>query len=72
MPRGVLGHAAMPRGAPWGAPACPDAPRPPPGVVEPVDVADNGDGTQRVSYVPSREGPYSISVRYGDEEVPRR
>lgn len=45
---------------------------PPPGVVEPVDVSDNGDGTQRVSYVPSREGPYSISVRYGDEEVPRR
>ncbi|NXF56180.1 FLNA protein, partial [Oceanites oceanicus] len=43
----------------------------PKGVVEPVDVADNGDGTQRVSYVPSREGPYSISVRYGDEEVPR-
>lgn len=37
-----------------------------------MDVADNGDGTQRVSYVPSREGPYSISVRYGDEEVPRR
>lgn len=47
-------------------------PTTPPGVVEPVDVADNGDGTQRVSYVPSREGPYSISVRYGDEEVPRR
>ncbi|KAM9510776.1 LOW QUALITY PROTEIN: filamin-A-like [Guaruba guarouba] len=43
----------------------------PKGVVEPVEVADNGDGTQRVSYVPSREGPYSISVRYGDEEVPR-
>lgn len=53
---------------------CPDPPLspPPPGVVEPVDVSDNGDGTQRVSYVPSREGPYSISVRYGDEEVPRR
>ncbi|XP_033927771.1 LOW QUALITY PROTEIN: filamin-A [Melopsittacus undulatus] len=43
----------------------------PKGVVEPVEVADNGDGTQRVSYVPSREGTYSISVRYGDEEVPR-
>lgn len=63
-------------GEAWGCPvraltpplcACPL-----PGVVEPVDVADNGDGTQRVSYVPSREGPYSISVRYGDEEVPRR
>ncbi|NWZ99489.1 FLNA protein, partial [Nesospiza acunhae] len=44
----------------------------PKGVLEPVDVADNGDGTQRVSYVPTREGPYSISVRYGDHEVPRR
>ncbi|XP_014118103.1 PREDICTED: filamin-A [Pseudopodoces humilis] len=43
----------------------------PKGVLEPVDIADNGDGTQRVSYVPSREGPYSISVRYGDHEVPR-
>ncbi|KAM3656121.1 LOW QUALITY PROTEIN: filamin-A-like [Ammospiza maritima maritima] len=43
----------------------------PKGVLEPVDVADNGDGTQRVSYVPSREGTYNISVRYGDQEVPR-
>uniref|UniRef100_UPI0012930319 filamin-A-like n=1 Tax=Lonchura striata TaxID=40157 RepID=UPI0012930319 len=43
----------------------------PSGVLEPVDVADNGDGTRRVSYVPSREGPYTISVRYGDHEVPR-
>uniref|UniRef100_A0A8C3CZJ3 Filamin A n=1 Tax=Cairina moschata TaxID=8855 RepID=A0A8C3CZJ3_CAIMO len=43
----------------------------PKGVVEPVEVTDNGDGTRTVSYVPSREGPYSISVRYGDEEVPR-
>ncbi|XP_053908181.1 filamin-A isoform X1 [Cuculus canorus] len=43
----------------------------PKGVVEPVEVVDAGDGTRRVSYVPSREGPYSIAVRYGDEEVPR-
>ncbi|XP_028923663.1 filamin-A isoform X3 [Ornithorhynchus anatinus] len=43
----------------------------PKGVVEPVDVVDNADGTQTVNYVPSREGPYSISVLYGDEEVPR-
>ncbi|XP_071657326.1 filamin-A isoform X2 [Patagioenas fasciata] len=43
----------------------------PKGAVEPVDVVDNGDGTQRVSYVPSREGPYSISVRYGEQDVPR-
>ncbi|XP_061470231.1 filamin-A isoform X1 [Rhineura floridana] len=43
----------------------------PKGVVEPVDVVDNADGTQTASYVPSREGPYSIAVHYGDEEVPR-
>lgn len=43
-----------------------------PGLVEPVDVVDNADGTQTVNYVPSREGPYSISVLYGEEEVPRR
>uniref|UniRef100_A0A8C6YKV6 Filamin A n=1 Tax=Naja naja TaxID=35670 RepID=A0A8C6YKV6_NAJNA len=42
----------------------------PTGVVEPVDVVDNADGTQTASYVPSREGPYSIAVRYGDDEVP--
>lgn len=44
----------------------------PTGVVEPVDVVDNADGTQTASYVPSREGPYSIAVRYGDDEVPHR
>ncbi|TFJ96769.1 Filamin-C [Platysternon megacephalum] len=43
----------------------------PKGVVEPVEVVDNADGTQTVSYVPSREGPYSIAVHYGDQEVPR-
>ncbi|XP_068919898.1 filamin-A isoform X4 [Petaurus breviceps papuanus] len=43
----------------------------PKGIVEPVDVVDNADGTKTVNYVPSREGPYSISVLYGDEEVPR-
>ncbi|XP_077185790.1 filamin-A isoform X2 [Paroedura picta] len=43
----------------------------PKGVVEPVDVVDNADGTQTASYVPSREGPYSIAVHYGDDEVPR-
>ncbi|XP_030049986.1 filamin-A isoform X2 [Microcaecilia unicolor] len=43
----------------------------PKGVVEPVEVVDNGDGVQTVNYVPTREGPYNISVLYGDEEVPR-
>ncbi|XP_069604488.1 filamin-A isoform X1 [Ranitomeya imitator] len=43
----------------------------PKGVVEPVEIVDNGDGVQTVKYVPSREGPYNIAVLYGDEEVPR-
>ncbi|PIO31737.1 Filamin-A [Aquarana catesbeiana] len=43
----------------------------PKGLVEPVEVVDNGDGTQTVNYVPSREGPYNIAVLYGDDEVPR-
>lgn len=42
------------------------------GVVEPVEVADNGDQTHTVNYVPTREGPYSINVLYADEEIPRR
>lgn len=37
-----------------------------------MEVVDNGDGTQTVNYVPSREGPYNIAVQYGDDEVPRR
>lgn len=44
----------------------------PPGVVEPVEVVDNGDQTHTVNYAPSREGPYSINVLYNDEEIPRR
>ncbi|XP_067302535.1 filamin-A isoform X1 [Pseudorasbora parva] len=42
----------------------------PKGVVEPVEVVDNGDRTHTVSYVPTREGPYSINVLYADEEIP--
>ncbi|KAM9327227.1 filamin-B [Gastrophryne carolinensis] len=43
----------------------------PRGVVEPVDITDNGDGTHTVAYTPSVEGPYTVSVQYADEEVPR-
>uniref|UniRef100_A0A8C4T6N6 Filamin A n=1 Tax=Erpetoichthys calabaricus TaxID=27687 RepID=A0A8C4T6N6_ERPCA len=43
----------------------------PKGVVEPVEVMDNGDQTHTVNYVPTREGPYSVNVLYGDEEIPR-
>ncbi|XP_029102180.1 filamin-A-like isoform X2 [Scleropages formosus] len=42
----------------------------PKGVVEPVEVVDNADHTHTVSYVPTKEGPYSINVLYADEEVP--
>ncbi|XP_059185463.1 LOW QUALITY PROTEIN: filamin-B [Centropristis striata] len=43
----------------------------PKGVAEPVAVTDNGDGTHLVSYTPSGEGPYSVAVRYAEEDVPR-
>ncbi|XP_029007336.1 filamin-B isoform X2 [Betta splendens] len=43
----------------------------PKGVVEPVEVKDNGDGTRTVSYMPSMEGPYSVAVKYADEDVAR-
>uniref|UniRef100_A0A4W2BKP2 Filamin B n=2 Tax=Bos TaxID=9903 RepID=A0A4W2BKP2_BOBOX len=41
------------------------------GLVEPVNVVDNGDGTHTVTYTPSQEGPYMVSVKYADEEIPR-
>uniref|UniRef100_UPI00398F5899 filamin-A-like isoform X3 n=1 Tax=Pristiophorus japonicus TaxID=55135 RepID=UPI00398F5899 len=43
----------------------------PKGVVEPVEVIDNPDRTKTVSYVPTREGPYTVSVQYADQEIPR-
>ncbi|KAK2861659.1 hypothetical protein Q5P01_001192 [Channa striata] len=42
----------------------------PKGVSEPVEVTDNGDGTHKVSYTPSVEGPYSVAVKYAEEDVP--
>ncbi|KAF7693127.1 hypothetical protein HF521_008443 [Silurus meridionalis] len=43
----------------------------PKGVAEPVQVKDNGDGTHTVAYTPSVEGPYSVAVKYAEEEIPR-
>ncbi|XP_070349740.1 filamin-B isoform X5 [Equus asinus] len=43
----------------------------PRGLVEPVNIVDNGDGTHTVTYTPSQEGPYMVSVKYADEEIPR-
>uniref|UniRef100_A0A8K9XIT2 Filamin B, like n=1 Tax=Oncorhynchus mykiss TaxID=8022 RepID=A0A8K9XIT2_ONCMY len=41
------------------------------GVAEPVEVTNNGDGTHTVAYTPSVEGPYSVVVKYADEEITR-
>ncbi|XP_062977412.1 filamin-B isoform X3 [Elgaria multicarinata webbii] len=43
----------------------------PRGLAEPVNVVDNGDGTHTVAYTPTQEGPYTIGVKYADEEIPR-
>ncbi|XP_060095709.1 filamin-B isoform X3 [Heteronotia binoei] len=43
----------------------------PRGLAEPVNVVDNGDGTHTVAYTPMQEGPYTVSVKYADEEIPR-
>ncbi|XP_070610613.1 filamin-C isoform X3 [Erythrolamprus reginae] len=43
----------------------------PSGVAEPVEVHDNGDGTHAVKYTPATDGPYTISVKYAGQEVPR-
>uniref|UniRef100_A0AAX7VFZ0 Calponin-homology (CH) domain-containing protein n=1 Tax=Astatotilapia calliptera TaxID=8154 RepID=A0AAX7VFZ0_ASTCA len=42
----------------------------PKGIAEPAEVTDNGDGTHTVSYTPSVEGPYSVAVKYAEEDVP--
>uniref|UniRef100_A0A4W5R179 Filamin C n=1 Tax=Hucho hucho TaxID=62062 RepID=A0A4W5R179_9TELE len=43
----------------------------PSGSAEPVAVKNNGDGTHTVNYTPAQDGPYTVSVKYGDQEVPR-
>nr|XP_020466872.1 filamin-B isoform X2 [Monopterus albus] len=40
------------------------------GAAEPVEVTDNRDGTHTVSYTPTVEGPYSVAVKYAEEDVP--
>ncbi|XP_063147802.1 filamin-B isoform X2 [Candoia aspera] len=41
------------------------------GLAEPVNITDNGDGTHTVAYTPTQEGPYTVAVKYADEEIPR-
>ncbi|XP_078138337.1 filamin-C isoform X4 [Centroberyx gerrardi] len=43
----------------------------PTGVAEPVNITDNGDGTHTVNYTPANDGPYTVCVKYADQEVPR-
>ncbi|XP_036374347.1 filamin-A-like isoform X7 [Megalops cyprinoides] len=43
----------------------------PTGVAEPVSIKANGDGTHTVNYTPAKDGPYTVSVKYADQEVPR-
>ncbi|XP_062347484.1 filamin-C [Cinclus cinclus] len=43
----------------------------PTGLPEPVEIRDNGDGTHKVTYTPATDGPYTVSVKYGEQEVPR-
>ncbi|KAM7367447.1 hypothetical protein PAMP_015347 [Pampus punctatissimus] len=43
----------------------------PAGVAEPVSISDNGDGTHTVNYTPANDGPYTVCVKYADQEVPR-
>ncbi|KAK1906400.1 Filamin-C [Dissostichus eleginoides] len=40
-------------------------------VVEPISITDNGDGTHTVNYTPTSDGPYTVCVKYADQEVPR-
>lgn len=41
-------------------------------MAEPITITDNGDGTHTVNYTPAKDGPYTASVKYADQEVPHR
>ncbi|XP_051275728.1 filamin-C isoform X12 [Dicentrarchus labrax] len=43
----------------------------PTGVAEPISITDNSDGTHTVNYTPANDGPYTVCVKYADQEVPR-
>lgn len=33
---------------------------------------NNGDGTHTVHYTPAQDGPYTVAVKYAEQEVPHR
>lgn len=35
-----------------------------------VHIQDNGDGTYTITYVPLYPGAYTLTIRYGDQDVP--
>lgn len=37
-----------------------------------MNITDNGDGTHTATYTPAKDGPYTVCVKYADQEVPRR
>lgn len=41
-------------------------------MAEPISITDNGDGTHTVNYTPASDGPYTVCVKYAEQEVPRR
>ncbi|XP_069543919.1 filamin-C-like isoform X5 [Brachyistius frenatus] len=43
----------------------------PTGVAEPTSIKDNGAGTHTVTYTPANDGPYTVCVKFADQEVPR-
>uniref|UniRef100_A0A8D0A3P3 Filamin C n=1 Tax=Sander lucioperca TaxID=283035 RepID=A0A8D0A3P3_SANLU len=43
----------------------------PTGVAEPISITDNGDCTHTANYTPASDGPYTVCVKYADQEVPR-
>lgn len=44
----------------------------PKGLRQAVEVTDGVDGQHLVSYTPAVEGPYSVAVKYAEDDVPRR
>lgn len=42
----------------------------PEGYPKKAKIKDNGDGTYAVSYVPDIAGRYTVSIKYGGDEVP--